>query len=247
MRPVLLALLACLALPLRAADFEIANRDSAGLIRALQAAAASPGTHHIRLFPRGLYTLTFTDSDGLALPPIRGRVTVHGNGAELRGWTHRPMHFVHVLPGAEARLLDLTLAEASQGALRNEGLLDLERVVISDSTGRGDTPLIWNRGSLSMRHSRLEYNLIHAPGGEAALLRNEGALHIEGGSMTGNRISRTRDRPMHAAALWNRGTLRLDSLSLEDNQLLDLLGAAELQTVVQAAGSRISGSLSTPR
>ena len=239
-----LCLILAFALPTAGATgLQIDNRDSAGLIRALQKAGAGGQPTRILLFPGGLYTLALTDSDGLALPPLRGEVIIEGRGAELRGWTHRPLHFLRVEPGARVVIRDLTLAEASDGALRNAGQLTLQRVVISDSLARGPSSIILNQGELQLHDSRIEFNLVHAPSGSAALMRNEGVLHIRNSSLDGNRITRTRAAPLEAAALWNRGEVHASAVSMRDNLLNDLMGSAELQTLVNVAGGRLSGHL----
>lgn len=222
---------------------EIPNRDGAALIRAMQEAARSPEPRRILLHPGGLYTLSSTDSNGLALPPIRGRLTIEGRGAEIRSWTHRPMHFIDVQPGGEAVLRDLTLAEASDGAIRNHGRLRLERVVISDSRARGDAPILWNRGEMLLQDSRIDHNLVHAPAGRASLLRNEGVLSLQNSRLHGNRISHTQQWPLNAAALWNRGALRAEAVSLSDNEVNTLIGAAELPALVNVEGGQLSGEL----
>lgn len=247
MRPALL-LAALFALPAaHAAEFEIANRDEAALIRALQEAARSAGPHHIRLHANGLYTLGHTDSEGLALPPIRSHVVIHGRGAEIRSWSSRPMHFLHVAKGGRASISALTLAEASNGVLRNEGQLLLDGVVISDSRSRGDNPIIRNEGQLHLRHSRIEYNLVHSAVDDATLLRNAGELRLEESLINGNRISLSVERPLRASTVLNLGALHTESVSLTDNLIDNLLGGVELQAVINAPNGRLSGSLQTAR
>lgn len=247
MRTALL-LAALLALPAaEAAEFAIPNRDEAALIRALQQAARSPGPHHIRLHPGGLYTLQHTDSDGLALPPIRSEVVIHGRGAEIRSWSSKPMHFLHVLETGKAELHRLTLAEASNGVLRNEGSLLLDRVVISDSRSRGDHPIVSNVGALHLRNSRIEYNLVHSAVDHAALLRNAGELRMEDSRIIGNRISLSVERPPSVATVWNQGSLHGDSVSLADNLIDNLLGGVELDAVFNTPSGRLSGSFQSAR
>lgn len=245
MRLALITLLLVCA-PCQAADVEIADRDSAGLIRALQQAAEAPGPQRILLHPRGLYTLSLGDSEGLALPPLRGRLSIEGRGAEIRGWGRRPLHFLRVEVGAEATLRDLTLAEAGDGVIRNQGRLRLERVVVCDSQARGETAILWNRGEMVLIDSRIEYNLVHAPGGSATLLRNAGVLDLRDSSLTGNRISHTQPAPLQASALWNLGELRAESVQLRDNLLHDLFAAGELPALTNLAGGRLSGTLAAP-
>ncbi|MCK7594773.1 hypothetical protein [Pseudomarimonas salicorniae] len=248
MRSILMLATLLAAQGVMADTVTIGNRDSAGLIRALQQAAQSAGPHYIRLHPGGLYTLDLTDSEGLALPAIRSQVVIEGRGAEIRGWSHRPMHFFHVSAGGEGIIRDLTLAEANQGAIRNHGRMHLERVTISDSLARGEHPIIANHGSLSLEDSRIEYNVVHAPEGTAALLNNEGTLEVERTSLTGNRITRTQTRPLSAAAFVNRGQIHAEGVSLADNLFNDLLpDSAELQSVLNLSGGRISGSALSAR
>jgi hypothetical protein len=148
-----------------------------------------------------------------------------------------------VEPGAEVLIRDLTLAEATDGAVRNHGKLTLERVVISDSMARGEASILWNRGELLLRQSRIEYNLVHAPTGIAALLRNEGVLRLQDTLLEGNRVTRTQERPLRAAALWNQGEVHADAVAMRDNQFNDLFGGGELQALVNVSGGQISGSL----
>jgi hypothetical protein len=237
---LMLALLLCIP---AAEAGEIANRDTPALIRALQQAGQSAQPERIQLHPDGLYTLSLTDSEGLALPPLRGRITIDGRGAEIRGWTHRPMHFLRVEPGADVLIRDLTLAEANDGALRNYGKLTLDRVIVSDSMARGETSILWNRGELLLRQSRIEFNLVHAPAGSAALLRNEGVLRLQNTRLEGNRVTGTQAHPLNAAALWNQGEVHAEAVSMHDNLLNDLFGGGDLPALVNVSGGQVSGHL----
>src|SRR5690606_5463746 len=102
-------------------EFNIANRDVAGLIRALQAAGTNDEPDEIHLAAGGIYTLEMTDSQGLALPTLRGEISLHGHGAEVRRYTAVPMRFFEIAEHAEVTISDLGIAEASMGAIVNAG------------------------------------------------------------------------------------------------------------------------------
>ncbi|MFY8136000.1 MAG: hypothetical protein ACOVKS_13440, partial [Aquimonas sp.] len=126
-----------LALPMftaaHAEDFLIKDRDVAALIAALQKSNHAEGPHRIQLAAGGIYTLQSATSAGLGLPPLRGDIVIEGNGAEIRRYAASRMALIEVAAEARVVIRDLTLAEGSQGTLRNCGTLLLERVAIIDS------------------------------------------------------------------------------------------------------------------
>ena len=62
---------------------QITDGDVAGLIAAINAANANPGTDIIELAPNGIYTLTAADNADNGLPVISSQIDINGNGATI--------------------------------------------------------------------------------------------------------------------------------------------------------------------
>jgi len=80
-----------------AAEYFIANRDTAGLAGAIRHANASPQADTIHLADGGLYAFSTASEAGLALPPVQGRLTVMGHGAEIRRNTEQALALLEVV------------------------------------------------------------------------------------------------------------------------------------------------------
>ena len=107
--------LSCIT-PAAAMDYYVRNRDSDGLVAAIRHANDRPGADTIHLAEGGLYMFSRSADAGLALPPIRGRLYLVGNGAELRRNSDEGMALLVVAAQAELDIDALTLAEGSSGS-----------------------------------------------------------------------------------------------------------------------------------
>lgn len=235
-------LLACTATPLHAADVEIANRDTQGLLRAIQAAADHPGQpHRILLAPEGLYTISEAQAGQLGLPALRGSLRIDGRGAELRRYSDEAMTLIQVDPGADVLITGLTLAEGSLGAIRNLGNLTLDNVVISDNSGEAARAIVLNHGELSIRDSRIAHNQVHSAGRDAGTIINFGSLSLSRSQIDGNTLSR-RYPSLATAAVLNHGRLRLDAVGFSENDVTDGYGGLSSGTILNLVGGQVQGA-----
>ncbi len=197
---------------------EIANNDPAALVQAIEQANREPGKHVIRLANRGVYILDHAAEPGLLLPRIRGELVIEGLGAEIRGYSSEPLALLQVEKGARLSLDRLTLAEGSDGAVRNFGRLSLEQVGIIDSTGAQRSAILLNHGELSARDSEIAYNSLDLARRDAGIVLNYGQLNFERTSIHDNQaLGRSRDQAI-AGGVLNFGTLRVDGLALAHNE-----------------------------
>lgn len=201
-----------------AKHIDVANNDPQGLVRAIEQANHEPGKHVIRLANRGVYILDRPAEPGLLLPRIRGELVIEGVGAEIRGYSSRPLALLQVEKGARLSLDRLTLAEGSDGAVRNFGRLRLDQVGIIDSTGAERSAIVLNHGDLSARDSEIAYNNLAIARRDAGTVLNYGQMDVERTSIHDNRAQgRSRDQAV-AGGILNFGRLRVDGLALRHNQ-----------------------------
>lgn len=198
---------------------EIANNDVAGLVQAIREANERPGHTTIQLARRGLYVLTEEAQAGLLLPGVRDRLTLDGNYAEIRGYSPRPASLLEVEEGAEVRLLNLVLAEGTDGALRNFGELTLRGVSIVDSSVDQASAIVLNHGRVIAEDSEIAYNLLFAKRRDSGTVLNFGELVLERTRVHGNRALSPHPRVAAAGGILNFGTVRAEGLVLEDNDL----------------------------
>jgi hypothetical protein len=220
--PLALLGLACLlAAPVAgAAEYRIANRDTAGLAGAIRHANASPGADVILLAVDGLYAFDAGTEAGLALPPVQGRLTLVGRGAEIRRNTEQPLALLEVAAGAELDIDSLTLAEGSRGSVRNHGTLRLWRSAIVDGTTVSESAIVQNYGRFEARDSTIGYNQVTGAGRDAGIVLNYGSMRLENCRLAGNQLSR-RYPTLAAAPLLNYGDLAVVALAFEDNAIID--------------------------
>lgn len=202
-----------------AAEYQIASRDEAGLIRAIRAANASPEADIIHLAADGIYTLDLTDSNGLGLPPISGRLQIQGHGAEIRRYGDKPMQLLEIAPEAVVQISDLGMAEANRGALVNHGHLTLDRVTITDSDNdpAAAHAIVLNHGRMLMRDSLLGYNRVRGVAENGSIVVNSGVLELFGTRFIANEVVRSSGDALAAGAVLNQGTLAVENSLFEDN------------------------------
>jgi hypothetical protein len=227
------------------ADYHIANLDAAGLAGAIRHANSTPQPDVIHLASDGLYALAESES-GLALPPIRGRLTLMGRGAELRRNTSAPLALLEVAADGELDIDALTLAEGSRGAVRNHGILRLQDSAIVDGTTQSESAIVQNFGTLEARDSVIGYNQVAGAGRDAAIVMNYGSMRLERCRVAGNSLSR-RYPTLAAAPLLNYGELMLDTLSIEDNTVIDGFEGLVSAAVLNLGAGRTAGTEMPPR
>lgn len=229
-----------------ALEYHIANRDTAGLEAAIRHANASPQADVIHLAPNGLYALSDAAEAGLALPPIQGRLSLIGHGAEIRRNSGEPMALLEVAVGAELDIDALTLAEGSRGAVRNHGTLRLSNSAIVDGTTQFESAIVQNYGHFEARDSIIGYNQVAGAGRDAAIVLNYGSMHLERCRMAGNSLSR-RYPTLAAAPLLNFGELVLDAFTLEDNTIIDGFDGLASAAVLNLGVGRTASTALPPR
>jgi hypothetical protein len=219
-RRLTLGMVISCACPAYAADYYVANRDTDGLVAAIRHANQNPGPDTIHLAEGGLYTISQPAEAGLALPPVVDRLTLLGYGAEVRRNSDQGMALLEVAANAELEIDALTLAEGSSGSVRNHGTLRLTNSAVVDGTTHSENAIVQNYGRFEARDSTIGYNLVTGAGRDAGIVMNYGSMHLERCRVAGNTLSR-RYPSLAAAPVLNSGELQLDTLALEDNDVLD--------------------------
>jgi hypothetical protein len=229
----------------QAAQYHVANRDTDGLAGAIRHANASPGADIIFLAPDGLYAFDHGAEAGLALPPVSGRLTLVGRGAEIRRNSEQPLALLEVAAGAELDIDSLTLAEGSRGSVRNHGILRLWRSAIVDGTTLSESAIVQNYGRFEARDSTIGYNQVTGAGRDAGIVLNYGSMSLENCRLAGNQLSR-RYPTLAAAPLLNYGELAVSALAFEDNAILDEYEGLASAAVLNLGTGRTAGSEPPP-
>lgn len=228
-----------------ASDLVIGNRDTAALRRAIATAAADPDqAYRIVLAAGGIYTLSDTLPGRLGLPPLAGKITIDGRGAEIRRYSDRPMTLLQVDAGATVSLANLTLSEGSLGAIRNLGSLTLDHVKVTDNSGEGARGIIVNHGTLVARDTEISHNEVHGSGRDAGTLVNFGTLTLSKSLIARNSLSR-RYPSLATAAVLNHGQLTLADSNFTDNSVIDEFGGLVSTAVLNLMGGRVEGDAAT--
>ncbi len=212
--------LAASPLAANAADYYIANRQPTALAAAIRHANASPQADTIHLASGGLYAFARASEDDLALPRIVGKLTLHGYGAEIRRDTGTAIALLEVAAGAELDVERLTLAEGGRGSVRNHGTLLLRDSAIVDGTTHSENAIVQNYGRFDAERSVIGYNQVAGAGRDAAIVLNYGSMRLADCKLAGNSLSR-RYPTLAAAPMLNYGELAVESLTFEDNLVID--------------------------
>lgn len=228
---------------------EIANNDAEGLVAAIRRANATPGAEHIRLARRGLYVLTRESDPGLLLPAVRGKLSIDGNGAEIRGYTSARVALLEVGADADVDLKQLSLAEGSNGAIRNFGKLHMEATRVVDSTGDSTSAIVLNHGQLIASNSEVAYNALDHGMRDAGTVLNYGELQLHNTRIHDNLVQRARRGVVAAGAVLNLGDLQLQSARLDNNSTADAEDAVarpgflSFPGVINLGNGRVEGNL----
>jgi hypothetical protein len=229
-----------------AADYHIANLDAPGLAGAIRRANATPQADVIHLAPDGLYSLGDEAESGLALPPIHGKLSLFGHGAEIRRNTSQPLALLEVASDGELDIVGLTLAEGGRGAVRNYGTLRLRNSAIVDGTTQSESAIVQNFGRLEASDSVFGFNQVAGAGRDAAIVLNYGSMRLERCRVASNSLSR-RYPTLAAAPLLNYGDLVLDAIALEDNAVIDGFEGLASAAVLNLGVGRTAGTEMPPR
>ncbi|HET9482911.1 MAG TPA: hypothetical protein VFO79_03055 [Xanthomonadales bacterium] len=189
----------------------VESRDVAGLAAAIERANHGPGLDLIELAPGGLYPIAQpADRErSLALPVVRSRIRIIGNGAEIRGYAETPMQLLHVAESGDLRIDHLTLAEGTRGAIENRGRLELSHVAIVDNSAPGGTAIVANFGTLIARATEISFNQLAGTQRDAGVVLNYGTLRLFDSGLVQNSVSRRFGTLVSASAVLNLGEARL--------------------------------------
>lgn len=225
-----------------AADVSIKNRDTDGLIAAIYAANASNGETTIHLAQNGLYTVveTLDEQQAVGLPVLTGRITIIGNGAEIRAYSRESFALIGVAKNAEVKLVDLTLAEAGAGALRNRGSLHLKGVSVVDNDSGKSSAIVENYGTLRAIESEISFNQLAGSQRDAGTVVNYGDLELVRTGIESNYVSRRYDSLAVASAVLNFGQLRLNGVRIRENTAWHEESADSLGTIVNLGNGAVS-------
>ena len=226
-------------------ETDIANNDSAALVKAIRLANESPGHDIIRLARNGLYILGGEAEAGLLLPNIQGELTIEGNHAEIRGYSAHPAAILHIEDAARVTLRNLVVAEGTDGAVRNYGSLKLENVSIVDSSVRTLPAIVLNHGYIDASDTEIAYNLLLGNRRDAGTVLNYGEMDLENSSIHGNRAIGRHRAVAVAGGVLNFGTITAKQLRLEDNELAgDDLPRLSFGGILNLGNGHFSGTTS---
>jgi hypothetical protein len=234
---LLLGLTAC------SRTIEIADHDAAGLTAAIRQANTSGRKTTLRLARHGMYVVHDAAEAGLVLPSVRGKLTIEGNGAEIRAYTGEKVALLQVERGGELRIEKLSLAEGSEGAVRNYGELALDKVRITDSFARRAIAIVLNHGKLRARDSEIAYNTLAVAQRDAGTVLNYGKIELDRTAIHDNRALGKYPSLAVAGGVLNYGSLQVDGLRLADNdadnggELLSAVG------ILNIGNGRVSGDI----
>jgi hypothetical protein len=224
----------------RAEVISVGPRDSAGLVAAIEYANRAPGEDVIELAPGSLYAVIgpAEGARALALPTVRSRIRILGNGAEIRRYSDGPLLLVAVAPSGSLRLEHLTLAEGSRGAIVNRGTLQLERVRVVDNSAHGAEAIIANYGNFSARGAQISYNQIAGAQRDAGIVLNYGRLDLADTTLEANTVTRRYRTLLSASAVLNLGEAMLDRVRIVGNAADDAPEATNASALVNAGNGR---------
>lgn len=225
-----------------ASEVRLGNRDTPGLIEAIERSNNQAERVVIHLAEGGIYTLGEPQA-GQALPTISGKLQILGNGAEIRRYAAGPVTLFEVEAGGSLSLHDLTLAEGSHGALRNHGKLRLERVSVVDSTAAEAQAVVVNYGRFEALESEFGFNQVMGGGRDVAVILNHGDMLLQDVSVGGNTVSRRFPTLMAVAGVLNYGELQLYRVSFDNNEVNDSFGGLGVSGVALVGNGRLRGDI----
>ena len=160
-------------------EITIADHDGKALVKAMRAAQAGNGAQRIVLARRGSYVISAPSEAGLLLPSVTGKLTIEGNGAEIRSYAEGDIALLEVGREGDVTLRDLVLAEGSDGAIRNFGNLHLVSTRVFDCTGNRASSIVLNRGRLQLEDSIVAYNSLDGGERYSSMVLNYGEVLLD--------------------------------------------------------------------
>ena len=145
----------------------------------------------------------------------------------------------------EVMLQDLSLAEGSNGAIRNFGELRLQSSRVIDSTGSRISAIVLNHGELFAKDSEFAYNALDDSLRDAGTVLNYGKLRLDNSRIHDNRVQQARPGVGAAGAILNMGEVRMQATRLDNN----VAGEAEqpgwlrFDGVLNLGNGRVEGEL----
>ncbi|MFT3805539.1 hypothetical protein [Arenimonas sp.] len=239
--PGLIALAAC------SRTIDIADHDGKALAAAIHAANADAGKTTIRLAKRGMYVIDAPAEPGLLLPSVRGHIEIQGNGAEIRAYTDQPVALLQVETKGELRLQSLSLAEGSDGAIRNFGELEFERVSIVDSSAQRANAIVLNHGTLHAEDSRIAYNGLSPALRDAGTVLNYGRIELDRSAIHDNYTLGKYPSLAVAGGVLNYGELRVDGLTMANNNADNGGDLLSTTGILNLGNGRVSGDIASIR
>ena len=234
--PLLFATCATILLAGCSNPIDVANNDSRALVASIRQANANSGPDTIRLARRGTYVLAEAATPGLLLPPITGDLTIEGGGAEIRNYASGSVALLEVASGTTVVLQRLSLAEGTDGAIRNFGHLTLESTRVVDSIGTRVQAIVLNHGTLVARDSEFAYNSLQSGRRDAGTLLNYGELQLHNTRIHHNHVQRLHHSLVAAGAVLNMGMVKLRNAQLENNFSDDSLVLSEQPGLLSFSG-----------
>ena len=222
---------------------EVADLDANSLVAAIRAANQRPGPDTIRLAKGGLYTLREQSEAGLLLPTIDGELTIDGQGAEIRRDSNGRAALLQIASGGKVTLKNLSLAEGSDGAVRNYGSLRLQSVKITDSSSWGGSSIVLNHGELQAQDSEIAYNELPMNHRDAGTVLNYGRLILDNTRIHDNLVQTRYPGLATAGAILNLGTIRVSGTGIEHNSAVSELAGPSFNGVVDLGNGRVDGNL----
>lgn len=240
--PLLFIAIALLSLTGCAQQTAIANHDSAALVQAIRAANQTPGKDVIRLAHRGLYVIGGPAEPGLLLPAISGDLQIIGDGAEIRGYTGDKLALLQIDKGSTLALDNLSLAEGSEGAVRNFGALKMTAVRIIDSTGSRSSAIVLNHGDIDAIDSEIAYNTLAGAHRDAGTVLNFGRIVLDRTTIHDNRAIGGSPNLAVAGGVLNYGSLRVDGLVMQDNDAEQGAAALQADGILNLGNGEVEGA-----
>lgn len=222
---------------------EIANLDSKALAAAIRDANQRPGPDTIRLAKGGLYILSDQAEAGLLLPVIDGELVIDGQGAEIRRGNNDRAALLQVGSKGKVTLENLSLAEGSDGAVRNYGSLKLQSVRITDSSSWGSPAIVLNHGELQAQDSEIAYNDLPMNRRDGGTVLNYGHLTLENTRIHDNLVQPRYPSLAAAGAILNLGTISVTGPGIEHNRAESDLAGLSFNGVVDLGNGRVDGNL----
>jgi hypothetical protein len=224
-------------------ETEIANLDSKALVAAIRAANQRPGPDWIRLSKGGLYTLRDQADAGLLLPTINGELIIDGQGAEIRRGSNTRSAVLQVARDGKVTLNNLSLAEGSDGAVRNYGTLRLQSVKITDSSSWDHSAIVLNHGKLHATDSEIAYNELPMNRRDGGTVVNYGELVLDNTRIHDNLVLARYPSLVAAGAILNLGTIRLSESGIDHNSADDELAPLNWDGIIDLGNGRVDGNL----